>query len=98
MRTVAIVFKAEKPVAAIGAEVGDLVVIDLEDPEFPVSLVRSKRKEQLVSVLRHMDSFRLLTPEASLSQLFGAAGLEQPPHAHGPLSEGRPAPREEEAS
>lgn len=96
--SVAIIFRAEQSVAAIGAETGDLIVIDLDDQEFPVSLVRSKRKEQLLGVLRHLDSFRLLTPEASLSPLFGAVGLEQPLHAPEQHVAGRPAPPGEEAS
>ena len=93
-----IIFRVNAAVAAIGAEAGDLLVIDLEDAEFPVSLVRSKRSDQLLGVLRHLDSFELLTPEASLSPLFGAVGLERPPHE--PWQHGGPPPvrREGEAS
>ena len=94
----AIIFRVERTLAAIGALAGDLIVIDLEDSEYPISIVRAKPRAELVGVLRHLDSFKLLTPESSLLQLFEAVGLERPHRGLEPPAEGPVAPREEEAS
>ena len=94
----AIVFKVEQPVESIGAEPGDLLVVDVDDPEYPISLVRPQPREKLIGVLRHLDRYTLLTPEASLSPLFGAVELEPPHHGHEQPGGVRPLPREGEAS
>ena len=94
----AIIFQVERTLEGIGALAGDLIVVDLEDSEYPISIVRAKPRGELVGVLRHLDSFKLLTPEASLFQLFEAVGLAPPHHELGPPAEGPAAPQEEEAS
>ena len=76
---VPIVFRVTRAVEALGAQPGDTVVIDLEDEDVPVSVVRSYAREQIVSVLRHLDAFELVSPGDSLSELFEAVGLDQPP-------------------
>ena len=95
---VAIVFQVTRSVEGIGALAGDLIVVDLEDEEFPISVVRAKPKAELVSVLRHLDSFKLLTPESSLLPLFGSVGLEPPRHVPERHAGGPAVPPEEEAS
>ena len=76
-----IVFRVTRAVEALGAQPGDTVVIDLEDEDVPVSVVRSYAWEQIVSVLRHLDAFELVSPGDSLSDLFEAVGLDQPQRA-----------------
>ena len=94
----AIIFKVRRAVEGIGALAGDIIVIDLDDAEYPISIVRAKPAGELVRVLRNLDAFQLLTSEASLSQLFEAAGLERPHRGHGRPSEEPAAPREGEVS
>ncbi len=78
----AIVFRVTRAVEALRALPGDTVVIDLDDEEVPVSVVRAYSKEQMVSVLRHLDAFELISPRETLSDLFEAVGLDQPPRGH----------------
>lgn len=75
---VAIVFRVTRAVKAIRAQPGDTVVIDLSDAAVPVSVVRGYDRDQIVSVLRHLDAFELISPTEDLSELFEAVGLEQP--------------------
>lgn len=80
----AIVFRVTRAVQQIGAREGDSVVIDLDDADMPVSVVRAFPKNQLVAVLRHLDAFEVVSSDGSVAQLFKAVGLDSP--AHGPGS------------
>ena len=77
----AIVFRVTRAVEALRAQPGDTVVIDLDDEEVPVSVVRGFPRDQIVSVLRHLDAFELVSPKESLSELFDVVGQDPPRRA-----------------
>jgi hypothetical protein len=78
---VAIVFRVTRAVEALHAQPGDTVVIDRDDEEVPVSVVRGFARDRIVSVLRYLDAFELVSPRESLSDLFDVVGQDPPQSA-----------------
>lgn len=93
-----IVLRVTEPVDSFGVRVGDLVVVDPDEADYPISIVRALPKEQLVSVLRRLDAFELLSPAGPFARLFEAAGLGQPPNGPGRPSAPQTPDLESEAS